>query len=150
MNGVGIIGRLLPTYLADRFGTLTVFVPVCGSSALLMFCWTAVSTESGLFGWAAICGTVLGGIQSMFPAALASLTTDPSKQGTRIGMVFTIVSFSVLTGTPIAGVLITALDGRYLGAQLFSGCSLAMGALLLIAAREFKRRKLNVQLLGKV
>jgi MFS family permease len=150
MNGVGLIGRLLPTWLADRFGTLTMFAPIAGLSALMLFAWIAISSVAGLYVWAPLTGIVLGGDQSLFPAALAPLTRDPSKQGTRIGMCFTIVSFSVLTGSPIAGVLISSLEGRYLGAQLFAGLSLAAGMLCLGAAREVKRRKDGVGFWGTV
>ncbi|KAI8682455.1 hypothetical protein NCS56_00368400 [Fusarium sp. Ph1] len=121
MSGVGILGRLVPNYFGDRIGALTVFVPTAGLGALLIWCWIAVNSQAGLYVWAAVSGSALGGIQAMFPSALASLTTDPSKQGTRIGMIFTIVSFAVLTGTPIAGTLISTMDGRYIGAQAFAG-----------------------------
>lgn len=141
MSGVGIVGRIVPTYLADRIGALTVFVPTAGAGALVMFCWIAVDTQGGFYVWAAMSGIVLGGIQAMFPSALASLTADPSKQGTRIGMIFTIVSFSVLSGPPIGGALVSALGGRYLGGQVFAGCCLTLGMVFLLAAREAKRRR---------
>lgn len=141
MSGVGIIGRLVPNYFGDRIGALTVFVPTAGLGALLVWCWIAVNSQAGVYAWAAISGPALGGIQAMFPSALASLTTDPSKQGTRIGMVFTIVSFAVLTGTPIAGTLISAMNGRYIGAQAFAGACLTLGTGFLAVAREVKKRK---------
>ncbi|KAL2669971.1 hypothetical protein Neosp_014849 [[Neocosmospora] mangrovei] len=141
MSGVGIIGRLVPNYFGDRIGALTVFVPTAGLGALLVWCWIAVDSQPGLYAWAAASGPALGGIQAMFPSALASLTTDPSKQGTRIGMVFTIVSFAVLTGTPIAGTLISTMNGRYVGAQAFAGACLTLGTVFLAVAREVKRRK---------
>ncbi|CAI0649071.1 unnamed protein product [Colletotrichum noveboracense] len=100
MNGVGMVGRLLLTHLADRFGNLTVFVPTAGAGALLLFSWIAVSSPAGVYVWASFSGMATGGIQSLFPSALASLTSDPQKQGTRIGMVFTIVSFAGLIGPP--------------------------------------------------
>jgi MFS family permease len=141
MSGVGILGRLVPNYFGDRIGALTVFVPTAGLGALLVWCWIIVNSQSGLYVWAAVSGPALGGIQAMFPSALASLTTDPSKQGTRIGMVFTIVSFAVLTGTPIAGTLISAMNGRYIGAQAFAGACLTLGTGFLAVSREVKKRK---------
>ncbi|KAF4815478.1 Aspyridones efflux protein apdF [Colletotrichum tropicale] len=91
MSGVGIVGRILPSYLADRVGALTVLVPTAGAGALIMFTWLAADTKGAFYAWAAISGIILGGIQAVFPSALASLTADPSKQGTRIGMIFTIL-----------------------------------------------------------
>lgn len=150
INGVGTIGRILPNIIADRLGTLNIFIPIAAASALLIFAWVAISSVDSLYAWAAICGIPIGGIQSMFPSALAALTTDLRKQGTRIGMVFTVVSFSVLTGPPIEGALISALRGKYLAAQLFAGLSLSLGMFLLVATRETKRKKMGLGMLAKV
>jgi MFS family permease len=150
MNGVGILGRLVPNYLGDRIGTLTVIIPVVGLGAIVAFCWMAIDSPTKLYVWAACSGPVLGGIQAMFPSALASLTADPGKQGTRIGMVFTIVSFAVLTGTPIAGALLSAMKGSYVGAQVFSGTSLALGTISAAVAREVKRRRQGGPFTAKV
>ncbi|KAL2751903.1 hypothetical protein ACRALDRAFT_1045492 [Sodiomyces alcalophilus JCM 7366] len=141
LNGMGSIGRLVPNHIADRIGTLNVFVPLAGSSALLMYAWMAVSSPAGLYVWSVFYGFTAGGIQSMFPAALSALTTDPRRQGTRIGMVFTIVSFAVLIGSPICGAILSAMDGSYVGAQAFAGTALVVGMCLLSTAREVKRRK---------
>jgi predicted MFS family arabinose efflux permease len=150
MNGIGIIGRLLPSHFADRVGTLTMFVPMSVASALLMYCWIAVSSAKGLHVWAALCGIAIGAIQSLFPAALVALTTDLRKQGTRIGMTFTIVSFGLLTGPPIEGALISALEGRYIAAQVFAGTSIAIGTIFIVIAREVKRRRIGGSFWAKV
>ena len=43
MNGVGVIGRLVPAYLADHyFGPLNTLVPFVLVSGLLIYCWAAV------------------------------------------------------------------------------------------------------------
>ncbi|KXH53843.1 riboflavin transporter MCH5 [Colletotrichum salicis] len=91
-NGVGIVGRLLLNHLADHVGNLTMFVPTIGAAALLAYCWAPIASRAGLYVWVTLCGIALGGIQALFPSALASLTADPQKQGARIGMVFTTVS----------------------------------------------------------
>ncbi|KAF4922360.1 Fujikurins efflux protein [Colletotrichum viniferum] len=150
MNGVGMVGRLLLTHLADRFGNLTVFVPAAGAGALLLFSWTAVSSPAGGYVWASFSGMATGGIQSLFPSALASLTSDPQKQGTRIGMVFTIVSFACLIGPPIGGALISAVGGSYVGAHAFAGTSLSLGMAFMMTAREVKRRKKGQDMWMKV
>jgi MFS family permease len=91
-----------------------------------------------LFVFAAIYGSGSAGLQSMFPAGLSSLTTDMRKQGTRMGMGFSIVSFACLTGPPLAGALITHSNGNYLPAQIWGGTSFVLGAALLFAARTAK------------
>lgn len=91
-----------------------------------------------------------GAIHSLFPAALSRLTTDLRKQGTRMGMVLTIVSFAVLTGPPIAGALLSLMGGWYLGEKAFVGSFLVAGMGFLLAAREAKRRELEGSKMAKV
>jgi MFS family permease len=88
-----------------------------------------------LFVFAAIYGSGSAGLQSMFPAGLSSLTTDMRKQGTRMGMGFSVASIACLTGPPIAGILIENNDGNYLAAQIWGGTSFMLGASFLLAAR---------------
>ncbi|GAP89884.1 putative major facilitator superfamily transporter [Rosellinia necatrix] len=141
LNGIGILGRLLPNHLADIHGPLTMLAPAALLCGVTVFAWMVVDTPAKLYVWASFYGIAAGGIQSLFPAGLSSLTTDPRKQGTRIGMVFTIVSFATLTGNPIAGAIIAANGGRYYGAQAFTGSSLLLGASLIFGARVVRMRR---------
>lgn len=136
MNSAGLPGRLIPNYLADkRIGPLNLLFPTCFIVGVLLLAWTRVNTYAGLIVWASFYGFWVAGIQSLFPATLSSLTSDLSKAGTRMGMVFTIVSFACLTGSPIGGVLIQMEEGDYWAAQLFAGLALISGSLLLTASR---------------
>lgn len=143
LNGVGIPGRLIPNFLADKYGPLNMFVPVVFSSAVCVFGWMAVGTPGGLYAWAVVYGMAGGAIQSLFPAALASLTTDYRKTGVRMGMVMSINSFATLLGPPIAGVLVSEMNGKYYGAQAFAGATLFMGMGFLIVARMVKARRME-------
>ncbi|RMY23650.1 hypothetical protein D0867_01905 [Hortaea werneckii] len=115
---VGFVWRLLPNWLADRFGALNVILPFTFVCSVMMYGWIGVNSQGTLYVFAAIYGCGSAGIQSMFPATLASLTTDLSKAGVRMGMGFSIVSFACLTGPPLAGALINRHDGDYLYAQM--------------------------------
>lgn len=55
-------------------------------------------------------------------------------RGACIGMNFTVISFATLTGNPIAGALITVMEGRHFGAQVFMGISFMFGSAFIIAA----------------
>lgn len=79
----------------------------------------------------------------MFPVGLSSMTSDPSRQGTRLGMAFTIVSFATLTGQPIAGAIIKAQDGHYVGAQAFAGSCLILGSCSFVIAKAIRAKKLE-------
>ncbi|KAL2678827.1 hypothetical protein Neosp_009579 [[Neocosmospora] mangrovei] len=136
MNGVGIFGRIVPNYLADRkFGALNTIIPATFATGVMMFAWIGVSTHGGLVAFAIIYGLSSSALQSMFPATISSLTVDLDKAGVRLGMSFSLVSLAALTGPPLAGVLIRSNHGNYLAAQLWGGSALILGGLTFIAAR---------------
>jgi predicted MFS family arabinose efflux permease len=147
LNSMGVFGRLGPNFVADRYlGPQNTLIPIVAITSLLLFCWIRVSSRGGLYAWVIIYGIVGAAIQSLFPAALSSLTTDLRMAGTRMGMVFTVVSFAVLTGPPIAGQLIQKKGGGYEYAQLFAGADMLVGCCLLIVARYSSNRKLMVRI----
>ena len=139
LNGVGMIGRIVPALIADRYcGPLNILLPVTAACAILLYCWAAVHEKAGLYVFACIYGLFAAGIQSLWPATLASLTTDLTKIGTRTGMGFTIVSVAALTGSPLGGALVSDDNGGYLYAQMWAGSTFALGFVLLVAARVCK------------
>lgn len=147
LNGVGVLGRIIPNFIADRyFGPMNSIIPAIIISSILCFCWIAVDSPGGLYAWAVVYGLVGAAIQSLFPATLSSLTTNLKMMGTRMGMVFSIVSFAVLTGPPIAGQLIQRKGGEYTYAQIFAGVDLLIGCCFLLAARYAKSPKLRIKL----
>ena len=105
----------------------------------------AMPLEGGLYAWACIYGIVGAAIQSLFPTVLSNLTTDLRMAGTRMGMVFTILSFATLTGTPIAGQLIEKKGGGYEYGQIFAGTVMSVGCCLLIAARYTRNKKFTAK-----
>lgn len=137
-NGVGIAGRLIPAYLADRyFGPLNTLIPLAFCASILMYCWAAVHDTPGTYTFAVMYGIFSNSVQGLWPSTLSSLTSDLSKTGTRMGMGFTIISFACLTGPPLGGALIGDGD-RYLGAQMWGGSTFLCGALVLVLARFAK------------
>jgi len=141
MNGVGILGRIIPAILADRyFGILKTLIPAITLSGILLLGWIGVSSSTGLIAWAAVYGVAANATQSLFPAAMGALTTDLTRMGTRVGMILGVVSFSSFTGPPIAGRLISINGGHFLYAQLFGGLSMLLGSLAYIAASSASRR----------
>jgi len=137
LNGVGIIGRLFPSFLADKYlGLVNTMIPVNILISTIMYSWAGVHSISGLYVFAVIYGFFAAGMQGMFPAVLGSLTLKSTQIGTRMGMTFAVVGFSSLIGLPILGLLITALPGgQFLYAQITSGTFLLVGSLFMIVAR---------------
>jgi MFS family permease len=139
MNGVGLPGRLIPNYLADRLtGPLNLIAIFAGICSLIMYCWMAVHTVPGVWVFAIVYGSCAAGVQSLFPATVASLTTDPKKAGMRMGMVFSVAGFATLTGPPIAGALIQQGKGSYIYAQIFAATAMGAGCVMVGAARWAK------------
>lgn len=137
MNGVGVLGRVIPGYLADQyFGGYNTLIPFVFVSALIMYCWAAVKSAVGLYVFAVFYGFSSAGFQGLFPPTLASLTKDLSKVGTRTGMGFSVVGVAMLTGPPIAGALVQK-DG-YLSAQMWAGSMIVAGGVMLVLGRLAK------------
>ena len=142
LNSVGVAGRLIPALLADRyFGAFNTLIPCAFFVGVLLYSWIAVSNLSGLYALTGIYGFWANAVQTLFPSTLSGLTTDLTKMGVRVGMVFTIISVACLTGPPIAGALIQAQRGLFLGAQLFGGTTVVFGTAVLAFARVIQMRQ---------
>jgi predicted MFS family arabinose efflux permease len=156
LNGVGVIGRMLPAYIAQRWvGGLNLMIPLSVAGGIVLYSWIAVDSISGVWVFAVVYGIIAHGIQSLFPIVLTSLTKDASKVGVRSGMGFTVVvscavslsagevtpadrrlqGVAVLTGPPIAGALIERDGGRFLGLQIFSATAMIAAAAVLLSVR---------------
>lgn len=92
LNGVGLVGRVVPNYIAQRWsGPLNTIIPVVFAASIVLFGWIGVDSVTGLWVFATIYGITAAGIQGLFPVVLTSLTTDQKKAGVRAGMAFSVV-----------------------------------------------------------
>lgn len=101
----------------------------------MVFAWMEVTTKTGMYVWSAFYGVAIGACQGVYVGALASLTKDPRKMGTRFGMVSTITAFAVLAGAPTAGAIIEQSGGSYRWAQVWGGTTLLASACSVAASR---------------
>ncbi|KAF7192631.1 Aspyridones efflux protein apdF [Pseudocercospora fuligena] len=129
----GFIFRLAPAYVADKVGPLNTLIPMAAICSVAMLAWIGVDSIAGMYGFAAVYGSSSATIQAIWIAPIGALnrTPDLKKAGVRIGMISTIVAFASLSGPPLAGALIRAMDGSFLGAQLWGGLSFALGVRML-------------------
>ncbi|KAI4717112.1 MFS transporter, MCP family, solute carrier family 16, member 10 [Aureobasidium sp. EXF-10727] len=138
LNGVGIPARVLAGHVADRYlGALNTLLPVLLYVNILAFCWMGVTSQTSLYIFVSFYGLGLAAFQSLIPTTVARMTKDISKVGTRMGMVFTFLSFASLVGPPIGGALLAVDGGVYTFAQAWSGASAAVGTALVLAARIY-------------
>jgi MFS family permease len=136
MSAVGFVARIVPGLISDRWtGPLNLLIPFTVASAITAYGWAGVHSIGGIYAFSPTYGIVTAGVQGLFPVGLSSLTTDLKKIGVRMGMVLTILSFSALTGNPIAGALVQVDNGRYLYMQMFMGSAMMAGGLCLLGAR---------------
>jgi predicted MFS family arabinose efflux permease len=139
LNGVGVVGRTVPSVIADKWtGPLNALVLLSFASSLLVYCWAAISSIGGLFAFTIVYGFLAASLQALLPAVATTMTPHPSRTGTRVGMILGFVSFANLTGPAICGALIRRQDGSYLGAQMFAGTSILLGAAMALGARIAK------------
>jgi MFS family permease len=141
LNGIGFVGRLLPSLIARYMGTMNVFVSFVFTSALCMYTWIPVDSTSGLYVWTTLYSLSVGGVQSLFMAVVPVVNSDPSKIGARMGIVSAAVGIGALIGSPVSGAIIASSNGSYVGAQVFSGTTLLVGGMVVLASRETKRRQ---------
>ncbi|KAM0747067.1 MFS general substrate transporter [Meredithblackwellia eburnea MCA 4105] len=146
LNAASLFGRLIPNYLADKYGPLTILTPNCILSGILIFLWLPMGkSEAGVIIFAILFGFTSGAYQSMFPASIASMTPQMNQIGIRIAMAFLMVGFAGLTGTPISGAIITHQKGSYVGAAVCSGVMVLVGSGLVAVARLVMVRRKETQ-----
>lgn len=139
LNGVGVIGRISPTIVADKWcGALNLVIVIGLVSSVLLYSWAAVHSSAGLYAFAVIYGLVAAALQALYPAVATTMTPHPSKTGTRVGMILFFVSLANLTGPAISGAIIEGSGGSYLGAQMFAATSVLLATAMAVAARVAK------------
>ncbi|KAL7922894.1 putative MFS monocarboxylate transporter [Trichoderma austrokoningii] len=112
VNAASTVGRLAPNFLADLWGPLNILSPAAGVTAILAFCWIAVHSTAGII--------VLTLLYGGFP-----VNSDLRDLGTRLGMMFAVLSVALLLGTPIGGAILSG-SGSYAGVQVFCGVTIAV------------------------
>ncbi|KAF2197102.1 major facilitator superfamily transporter [Delitschia confertaspora ATCC 74209] len=145
MNAATFFGRFPYNYLADSYGGISVLVPCCFATAIVLFLWRFVHTVAGLIVISAIYCFVTGGLVSLPAATIANLTVNKAEYRTRMGMGYTVAAIGALIGNPIAGVAKRRGHGSYegleevmlkwQGAWLFAGGCLAVATTLMVWAR---------------
>lgn len=139
LNAVAILGRIIPSVIADKWvGALNMLIPLSLCASILVYCWTAVSSSTGLYAFAVVYGHFAAAVQAITPAIATTMTPDPRRTGTRMGMILTFVSFANMTGPVICGSIIRSQGGGYLGAQMFAASSIFLAALMTLFARIAK------------
>ncbi|KZV74762.1 MFS monocarboxylate transporter-like protein [Peniophora sp. CONT] len=138
LNGASTLGRVVPNFIADKTGPLNILTPCAFLTAILAFCWIPVDAVGSMGVWCALYGLASGALLSLAPAAIASLTADVGRVGTRLGMAFGIAGVGLLIGTPVAGALVDLETGDFVRAQVFNGAIVLGAAFFMSLSRVAK------------
>ena len=142
LNAGAIPGRIAPGFVADKTGVLNLFCILPAWAGIVTLCWPAVSNLGGLIVYALFYGFAFGGILSLGPSVVVTLSPGLGVVGTRFGTCACLASVGVLIGTPIAGAILhsnkTNINNNFLGLQLFAGLILLVSAGFSLLARFAK------------
>ncbi|GAA5934502.1 MCT family MFS transporter [Sporobolomyces koalae] len=135
LNAASVLGRIIPNWLADTYGPLTILIPNCALSGILIFLFLPMCrTEAGVVVFSVLFGIASGAYVSMMPATVASMTKNMAEVGHRTATMFLVVSITALTGTPITGAIIVREGGSYIGAFVCSGVFVLVGTAFIMAS----------------
>lgn len=124
--------------VADRVGRFNVMSVATLVSGILTFAlWLPGRSNVAVILYAAFFGFFSGAYVSLTPALIAQLS--PIQEiGIRTGALYFFISIAVLTGSPIAGALVSVEHGHYGYLEIFAGATMCAGAVLLILTRVVK------------
>ncbi|KAK0702329.1 putative MFS monocarboxylate transporter [Lasiosphaeris hirsuta] len=132
VNAASLLGRVLPGYLADRYGHFNLCLLALVASAVTGFCWTSTTSLAGLIWWSLAYGFSSGAIIALQAACVGKIATYQT-QGTAMGLFMGLVAVTTLVGAPIGGALLGKYG--YTALAMFTGATLLTGAALVTMSR---------------
>jgi predicted MFS family arabinose efflux permease len=135
INAGSVFGRLVPNALADRIGPFNTLIPCTLACAVLVFIWISMHSTGSLVAFAILYGFFSGSFVSLPPSIHASLSRDPHRFGTRLGMSLSVAGIGLLIGSPVGGTLLNLNTGHFVHAQIFCGAAMMIALLSLVLAR---------------
>ncbi|KAM0248645.1 hypothetical protein ACHAQJ_009387 [Trichoderma viride] len=129
-----VVGRVGSGWIADRFGRFNVLFVMGVLTAVITFCWSAMTTLSSMIAFTLLFGLFSGGLIPLGSACVAQTTPDMGHIGLRIGFMMAFASFSALSGGPASGAIKDATT-TWFAVHSFSASLTLLGALMLFGVR---------------
>ncbi|QRV97283.1 major facilitator superfamily transporter [Ceratobasidium sp. AG-Ba] len=140
LNAASIFGRTIPNFVADKFGAFNLLIPCSAITGALIFAMFGVKSSGALVVFSILYGFFSGAYVSLISPLIISLSNNITEIGIRLGIAFAIVGFAALTGTPIAGALLT--DHLVWWRPItFSGIIVLGGSAVLCVARAIQVKR---------
>lgn len=148
LSAGSFFGRILPSYTVARIGALSTLAICTGVSAMLAFCWFALTPEThasrvgAVYTFAVLYGMFSGAFVSLRTVVVVAITSEEQrhKTGARLGVNALCAALGLLVGTPIAGVLVRGAAG-WDSLRGFCGGSVGLGACIIVVAAWVARRR---------
>ncbi|KAF5024491.1 hypothetical protein F66182_3431 [Fusarium sp. NRRL 66182] len=133
LNSSSIFGRILPAFVAQHLGPMNTIIGTAIVLTITSLCLMSATTLPRLLVTVLIQGFFTGSFFALQPTIFVRLTSDPKRIGTRFGMAFSVMSFALLFGPPVGGVLRRSLG--YNAAWAWAGITIFIGSILILAGR---------------
>ncbi|KAF2202891.1 MFS general substrate transporter [Delitschia confertaspora ATCC 74209] len=135
LNATSIFGRIVPGILADKLGRFNMQIFMSFLSGILVLAlWLPSSSNVAFITFSAFYGFSSGAFVSLAPAQTAYIS-KVELIGIRTGMLFALISFAGLAGSPIAGAIVTREHGGFHELQAFTGVMMLAGAAMFVVTR---------------
>ncbi|TFK68820.1 MFS general substrate transporter [Pluteus cervinus] len=135
LNAGGIPGRIAPAYLADVIGRFNLLVPAAFFSGVaVLSMWLVQKVPALIIAFAVLYGFSSGAFVALINPCVAQIS-EKGCVGSRIGLLYTVIAFPSLIGNPAAGALLSRQHGSFTGLVAFSGSTVIVGSLVILAAR---------------
>lgn len=136
LNTMGMLGRWLPGFVADRVGRFNTFIFICIMAFITIFViWLPFGhTTAGLIVFAILHGFCNGAVLSLAPVCCGQIC-KARDYGKRYGTMFFFTSFGVLLGVPLSGALIKPGTNGYNHLIIFTGSLYIATTIFLILSR---------------
>ncbi|KAF2007980.1 MFS general substrate transporter [Amniculicola lignicola CBS 123094] len=148
MNGASTVGRLTMAAFSDKTGKLNMHIASQVMSCLfVLILWSLASSTTAAIAFCVLFGMTSGAVIGLPPASIADILActyntpenkhiSHTKLGQWTGMMYSIAAIPSLVGPVVAGHLVTVYED-YITVQMWSGCSLFVSALCMIASRYY-------------
>ncbi|KAK7443192.1 hypothetical protein VKT23_015790 [Stygiomarasmius scandens] len=133
------LGRVIPSYFADKYGAVGTFIVFEVLGTGVIFIMFGANHPAGLVVFAVLYGFVFGAMTSLFTPTITALMPSEADRGKYVGVAMAPVAISSLIGSPVAGAIIGDNLDWWKGI-IFSGVLLGAATVLQIVARQLHRR----------
>ncbi|PQE23071.1 monocarboxylate permease protein [Rutstroemia sp. NJR-2017a WRK4] len=138
LNAASLFGRIIPGIIADKVGRFNIMILTTAlSSIVVLALWLPSRGNVPILLFAGFYGFFSGAFVSLGPAVIGQIS-EIRQIGVRTGTVYLVVSVAALTGSPIAGALVSRKHGQFQYLQIFCGVTMVVGTTLFVAARAVK------------